>query len=152
MAYEVKVGTNILFPDVAIGIKLPIVSTGGKLFPQSYSTEEQAISNLKNLILTRQGERLYQPLFGTKLQNALFEQNTDTIREIIKNSIIDAVRFWLPYISINRLTVKTNTSDSSIDEHKITVSMTISVNGQTSETPITFLITPTTIEELYVTS
>ena len=149
MAYEIKVGQDKLFPDVAIGVTLPIVAPGGQLFNQSYSTQEQAISNLKNLILTRQGERLYQPLFGTKLKDALFEQNTDVIKEVIRTSITDAVSFWLPYISINKLTIQTVVSvDSGNEEHGITVSMIVSVNGQKSETPITFLITTNSIQEL----
>jgi phage baseplate assembly protein W len=153
MAYEIKVGTDNIFPDVAIGIKLPIVTTGGRLFNQSYSTQDQAISNLKNLMLTRQGERLYQPLFGTRLQDALFEQDTDTIKELISTSIYSAVSFWLPYITIKKLTIQTIVVvDGTKEEHGITVSMTVMVNGQPSETPITFLITSSTISEYYATS
>lgn len=153
MAYEVKVGADVLFPDTAIGVKLPIVSTGGRMFPLSYSTFEQSISNLKNLILTNRGERLYQPIFGTHLRKALFEQNTDTIKELIRTDILDSVNFWLPYITIDKLTVQTVVSVAGkTDEHGITVSILISVNGQKSETPITFLITSNSIEELYATT
>jgi phage baseplate assembly protein W len=153
MAYEVKVASDKLFPDVAVGVKLPIVTTGGQLFNQSYSTQDQAISNLKNLILTRQGERLYQPLFGTKLQDALFEQNTAVIKEVIRTSITDAVGFWLPYITINSLKVETVVAvGTSNEEHGITVSMVVSVNGQSSGIPITFLITSNSIQELYATT
>ena len=37
--------------DVAVGVKLPFGKPNG-LFTQSYTTEEQAVSNLKNLLLT----------------------------------------------------------------------------------------------------
>ena len=40
-----------LLPDVAVGIKLPFTGKSGNLFDLSYSTEEQALSNLKNLLL-----------------------------------------------------------------------------------------------------
>ena len=79
MSYEKRYHPIDLLPDVAVGIKLPIVGKNGNLFDLSYSTEDQAISNFKNLILTRQGERIMQPLFGTKLQDSLFEQNDDTL-------------------------------------------------------------------------
>ena len=49
--------------DVAVGVKLPFGKPNG-LFAQSYTTEEQATSNLKNLLLTRKGERPFQPEFG----------------------------------------------------------------------------------------
>ena len=82
MAYEQIISINN--PDVAVGITLPFTQTNGRLFNLSYSTEEQALSNLKNLILTRQGERIMQPLFGTNLQDSLFEQNDDLLKSSIK--------------------------------------------------------------------
>ena len=153
MAYEIKVGEDVLFPDTAIGIKLPIVGTGGTMFPQSYSTFEQAISNLKNLILTERGERLYQPLFGTRVRHALFEQNTQAIKDMIKTDITDSVAFWLPYISIIRLDINTVVDvTGNKDEHGVTVELLVAVNGQKAEKPITFLITSNSIEELYATT
>ena len=58
--------------DVAVGVKLPFGKPNG-LFSQSYTTEEQAVSNLKNLLLTRKGERPFQPLFGSDVYFQLFE-------------------------------------------------------------------------------
>jgi hypothetical protein len=56
--------------NVAIGVVLPM--GGNPLFKLSYTTEEQALSNLKNLLLTRKGERPFQPLFGTNIYSILF--------------------------------------------------------------------------------
>ena len=50
--------------------------SGGSVFAVSYSTEQQAISNLKNLLLTTQRERFMQPKFGTRIREAVFQQNT----------------------------------------------------------------------------
>jgi phage baseplate assembly protein W len=125
---------------------LPIIGVDGRLFDLSYSTEDQAISNLKNLILTRQGERLMQPLFGTKLQDSLFEQNDDILKASIKDSIERAVEFWLPYISINSLEVNPVIAvGSSREEHGVQISLQVSVNDQESNIPITFLATATTV-------
>jgi phage baseplate assembly protein W len=147
MAYEQNI--SIINPDVAVGIKLPFLSTAGRLFDLSYSTEEQAISNLKNLILTRQGERIMQPLFGTKLQDSLFEPDDDILKSSIRDSIQDAVSFWLPYISIDDLNVETVIAvGNSKEEHGVTISMKVSVNGVQSEVPVTFLVTSNTIEQL----
>ena len=52
---------------VAIGITLPLQKGNGGYFAQSYQTSEQVKSNIKNLILTRKGERLMHPTFGTDL-------------------------------------------------------------------------------------
>ena len=147
MAYEQIISINN--PDVAVGIKLPFSRTNGRLFDLSYSTQEQALSNLKNLILTRQGERIMQPLFGTNLQDSLFEQNDDLLKSSIKDSIQDAVEFWLPYIAINELKVETVLAvGNSKEEHGVTISMKVLVNGVQSEIPLTFLVTATEIEQI----
>jgi phage baseplate assembly protein W len=147
MAYEQI--TSINNPNVAVGIKLPFSQTNGRLFDLSYSTEEQALSNLKNLILTKQSERIMQPLFGTNLQKALFEPDDDLLKLSISNSIEQAVSFWLPYISINELNIETVVAvGNSKEEHGVTISMKVSVNGIQSEIPITFLITASTIEQI----
>jgi phage baseplate assembly protein W len=109
--------------SVAIGVKLPFnqtgtskndlsstvgnvrsgsfQTTGGKgVFLLSYTTEEQAISNLTNLLLTRKGERYMQPNFGTDIYSSIFEQNTDILADILKSSLEDDISYWLPYITL----------------------------------------------------
>ena len=138
-----------LLPDVAVGIKLPMVRKDGVLFDQSYSTEEQMISNLKNLILTREGERLMHPLFGTKIQDILFEPNTEIVEELMRNSIIRAIGFWLPYITIVSLKTQSVVAvGSNKEEHGMTVSLVVSLNEQSANIPITFLVTPSTVAVL----
>ena len=77
--------------------------------------EYQVISNLKNLILTRRGERIMQPLFGTNLQDSLFEQNTAQLKNNIADSITSAINFWLPYVVVENLTIDTELSLEGID-------------------------------------
>ena len=53
MAYEIKYNSPVkINPDVAVGIKLPLVDAGGRLFDLSYTTNDQILSKLKNLVLT----------------------------------------------------------------------------------------------------
>ena len=147
MSYEKRYNTIDLFPDVAVGIKIPMLRSDGVLFDLSYSTEEQVISNLKNLILTRKGERVMQPEFGTTIQDSLFEQNTDILVESINNSIRDAIAFWLPYVSIDVLTVDPVIAVlGNQEDHGVTISITVSLNGQKAEQSITFLVTANSIE------
>jgi len=149
MSIEKRYNPIDLLPDVAVGVKLPFVGKDGRLFQLSYSTEEQAISNLKNLILTRRGERVLQPLFGTNLQDSLFEQNDSLLKDSIETSIIEAVEFWLPYISITELNVQTVLAvDGTNEEHGVTISLKVSVNDVPAEVPITFLVTAGGVEEV----
>ena len=147
MAYEQKI--TVTNSNVAIGIKLPFSQKNGRLFDLSYSDEEQAISNLKNLILTRPGERIMEPFFGTNLQDSLFEQNDDILISSIRESINEAVGFWLPYITISKLEVSNVVAvGNTTEEHGVTISMIVSVNNNDSKIPITFLVTSSAIEEL----
>ena len=127
-------------PDQAIGIKLPFnksansrttvnghyasgSANGGGVFVSSYSTEDQAISNFRNLLLTQKGERVFQPNFGTNMQRLVFEQNTSELADVIENELTEDVAFWLPYISITNLDVL-----QEIDQHRFLIRISFRVN------------------------
>tara|TARA_A100001201_G_scaffold131334_1_gene117474 strand:+ start:79 stop:573 length:495 start_codon:yes stop_codon:yes gene_type:complete len=144
-------------PDQAIGVSLPFnksaakrnVDTNyasgslnaGSVFAQTFSTEEQAISNLKNLLLTRKGERVMQPNFGTAIYDSLFEANTDTLLQNLKSSIRDDIEFWLPYIIINDI-------DAIRSDHRIDLRL----HFRTSENGANLVINVLASENNLVTS
>jgi len=90
--------------DVAVGIKLPFGKKNG-LFSLSYTTEEQAISNLKNLLLTRKGERPFQPEFGSDVYSQLFENIGSDLDGNLKKILSKDIKFWLPYIVIDKIDI-----------------------------------------------
>ena len=108
----------------AIGVKLPL--GGDPLFALSYTTEDQAISNLKNLLLTRKGERPFQPLFGTAIYSLLFEQMTPNLSEVLTQSLKKDIGFWLPYIIIDDLVI---TQEDDINRLNISLSVRVTENG-----------------------
>jgi len=76
-------------------------TTSGKgVFSLSYTTEDQAISNLTNLLLTRKGERYMQPNFGTDIYDSIFEQNTEVLADNLQSSLEEDINYWLPYITL----------------------------------------------------
>lgn len=89
----------------SLGIKLPMNASGDSsnngIFNMSYSTEEQAVSNYINLLLTKRGERYMQPNFGIGIQNYIFDPSTQVMRSEIELVIRQQAGYWLPYI-INR--------------------------------------------------
>ena len=93
-------------PDVAVGVKLPFGKPNG-LFAQSFTTEEQAVSNLKNLLLTRKGERPFQPLFGSDVYKQLFENIDINLEDRISDTLSEDIKFWLPYIVIDNIDIET---------------------------------------------
>jgi len=120
--------------DVAIGIKLPYGSKKG-LFEQSYSTEDQAVSNLKNLLLTRKGERPFQPNFGADVYTLMFEQIGSTLANTMEDSLNADIKYWLPYIVIDNILV-----DIEEDKNYISISLKFRVTEQGANQQIIMFI------------
>tara|TARA_R110000824_G_scaffold135478_2_gene298764 strand:+ start:1640 stop:2083 length:444 start_codon:yes stop_codon:yes gene_type:complete len=135
MAYQiVQIDSNELTPNRVIGVKFPFNGPG--VFNKTYTTIEQASTNVKSLLLTRKGERYEQPNFGTDLLNILFEPNVSGIKSFITDTITDAVQYWLPYISITGLDIITLEDDPTL-LHDIKISIKFAVTGTDSEQTIT---------------
>ena len=108
--------------NVGVGIPLPI--GGAPIFDTTFTTEEQAISNLKNLLLTRKGERPFQPLFGTMVPSFLFENITTKLLDKLKQGLQKDIEFWLPYINISSV----NIIQSDEDPNTTSVDIDFSLN------------------------
>ena len=116
MAYEItSLVDSTNDPDVVLGVDLSFSSEG--VFKPLFSTSEQATSNLKNLLLTRIGERFGQVTYGTNLLNMVFQPNVNELKIEIEEEITRAINFWLPYISINRLEIITAEEDPTLDHN-----------------------------------
>ena len=117
--------------DVAVGIKLPFGKPNG-LFSQSFTTEEQAVSNLKNLLLTRKGERPFQPLFGSDVYSLLFENMDNDLNERLTDTLSEDIKFWLPYIVIDNVDVQ-----SEPDRNFVKIELRFRVTEQGANQQIT---------------
>jgi phage baseplate assembly protein W len=134
MAYQVVTANDITKnPDVAIGVKFPFNGKG--IFTKSFTTDDQALTNIKSLLLTRKGERFEQPNFGTDLLNVLFEPITSELKTFIEETITSAVAFWLSYIQISNLDIVTLEEDPNLG-HEIKISVGFIVTGIGSEQTI----------------
>ena len=112
------------FKVLGIGINRSSDSNG--IFATNYTTLTQAKDNLKNLILTRKGERLMQPEFGCDVWKVLFEQlDGNSIETSIETSILDAVSIWLPYLNID--TIIFDYDENDIDNNRIALDIKFSL-------------------------
>lgn len=93
-------------PDVAVGITLPLKNGSMGYFDVSFTTLEQAKSNLKNLLLTNKGERPMQPDFGSEFYRLLFEPIDDDFSVKVDDVIRRDMGFWLPYLNVDSVVVK----------------------------------------------
>jgi hypothetical protein len=109
-----------------LGIGINSTSNSNGIFAVNYTTLTQAKDNLKNLILTRKGERLMQPEFGCDVWRVLFEQmDGNVIETSIETSILDAVSIWLPYLNID--TIVFDYDENDIDNNRIALDIKFSL-------------------------
>ena len=94
-----------LNPDVYIGLQLPLGYDDDGFFTQTKTTIKQAQYNIINLLKTIPGERLGQPLYGSRLHHLLFEPMTEDLSDRIKVEINDALNTWLPYITVQDIKI-----------------------------------------------
>jgi phage baseplate assembly protein W len=118
-----------------LGIGINKSSDSNGIFSVNFTTLNQAKDNLKNLILTRKGERLMQPEFGCDVWKVLFEPlDGEAVERVIENSIVEAVSIWLPYLNID--TIVFDYDENDIDNHRIILDIKFSLvsNPNLSET------------------
>ena len=112
--------------DVYIGLEFPLDHNLTGFFRQSKTIPQQVKSNIKNLLLTSKGERVFQPDFGCDLKNVIFEQIDIQSLDEVDESIREALSTWLPYVNINDLIIVQNESNPN----EITISLEYSTTLQ----------------------
>jgi phage baseplate assembly protein W len=126
------------YDSYAYGITLPIKRGGNGYFEQAFTSFEQAKSNLKNLLLTKQGERIMQPQFGTGLEALLFEPMDDEFETKLTDVITQSVNYWLPYINIEQIDIEM--TDEMKDRHIAHMKIQFTVGNQIELQEITFTV------------
>lgn len=104
--------------------------TGGKAqggFALSYTTKEQASSNLRNLVLTTQGERIMHPNFGCNVWATLFENATPELISRLKVRIQDQVKIWLPYLNLMDVAI------ASVENNQLNISIDFALYNNTMD-------------------
>jgi len=112
-----RINPDDIDENVAIGIDLPLVAQNGTPFSQTHLTIHAAKANLKNLILTRKGERPFQPWFGTSIYDFLFDNNIPEMLVKMENEINEAIDYWLPYLDIRNLEVRVAGSNHGFSDN-----------------------------------
>lgn len=126
--YDIKDNPNLKsLGDFAFGLDLPL-QMGESTFVKNYDYIMQLKANVTNLLRTNKGERLNQPLFGTDLQKILFEQFDNEIEDKIYNAINNAVRIWVPELSV--VSVDVNQTNELKDSNRLEVKVKFNVNSQ----------------------
>jgi phage baseplate assembly protein W len=95
-------GRSIAFP--------PRVGPDGRV---AWSEGEDNVREaIRILLMTRPGERLFLSDFGAGLDRSLFEPNTVTTRQTIKDRITQTLQQWEPRISLESVDVEADPDDA----------------------------------------
>jgi|TARA_B100001996_G_scaffold75712_1_gene55923 phage baseplate assembly protein W len=113
--------------DKYVGIEFPLDYSPSGFFYKTKTILQQSRANLRNLLLTTPGERIFQPEFGSQLKFIVFEQGED-IPDRVEEAIRSAVDTHLPYIDINNVFT---TQDKNLVE--ISVEYSVPLNPDTIE-------------------
>jgi phage baseplate assembly protein W len=128
--------------NVFVGLDLPIRKGDDRngYFASTSTTIEAVKNNIRNLLLTEQGERLMQPNLGMNLRQYLFEQLNEDLIITIQNEIVDVFNIWLPFVQIQDIQIETS-SIGEVDFGNNTLSIKIIFNIEQD---------PTTLESVQV--
>ena len=120
---------------VAVGVRLPFNKK--RVFTLDYTTKDHARSKLINVLLTSPGERLNQPLFGVGLKSRLFEQQTETAGDSLRNYITPQIEQYVPEIEIKNIFLK----DGGTAGHKLFVTVNYSLVNNDEDDSVTLSFT-----------
>ena len=132
----VRINPLDLQKNIAIGVSLPFNGPAGP-FNKTYSTQEQAKSDLINLLLTDKGERVFNPEFGTDLKRVLFEGITEDIVPLIQNLITTNISIFVPDVIVSDIIVDTENKETNTIS--ITVTYKMRISGQADQITVQFI-------------
>lgn len=90
-----------------ININFPFRDSLKGFFLDLTNTDADAIkADLMHLIMTNKGERFYNPEFGTNLRRYIFQPNDGFTHNEIKEEIKEAVKKYLPNLTVNDVLVE----------------------------------------------
>lgn len=91
-----------------IGIDFPFkTSPDGFYFDLTKTSKDAVKANLKHLLVTKKGKRLYRPDFGSNIYDYLFEPMDEQTFNLLKDDITQTVQSNIQGINIDDITVET---------------------------------------------
>jgi phage baseplate assembly protein W len=99
------------------------------------TNEESIINSLKNIILTKKGERVFQPDFGCNISGLLFENFSKITNDAIETEIRTAVENFEPRVKTIKVTVV-----ESLDNHSIELQLYFTTINNPENVSISFFL------------
>jgi len=100
---------------VSVGIDFPFARVPNQdgYFSTTKTTIESIKNNIRLLLQTQKGERMFQPNLGMNIRQFLFEQITEDTQVQIENDIVDTFNTWLPFVELRKIDIDTSNQDKN---------------------------------------
>ncbi len=98
----------------------PVMPTDGSNAPEFWNfnrgtNTEILKSSVKMILLTRRGERLMRPNFGTVLHTFVFQPNDAIVQDAIRTEISTALERFEPRAALDKITMQRNARSVSVE-------------------------------------
>ena len=110
---------------VSVGIDFPFARIPNQdgYFATTKTTIESVKNNIRLLLQTQKGERMFQPNLGMGIRRFLFEQITEDTQVQIENDIVDTFATWLPFVELREIDVDL----AEQDQNKINIKIVFNI-------------------------
>ena len=100
---------------VSVGIDFPFARIPNQdgYFATTKTPIESVKNNIRLLLQTQKGERMFQPNLGMGIRRFLFEQITEDTQVQIENDIVDTFATWLPFVELREIDIDTSNQDKN---------------------------------------
>ena len=100
---------------VSVGLDFPIARVPNEdgYFKTTKTTIESIKNNIRLLLKTQRGERMFQPNLGMNIRRFLFAQITEDTQVQIENDIVDTFNTWLPFVELREIDIDTGRQDQN---------------------------------------
>ena len=102
MSTYVQIDKN---PDKSVGLDYPVRLGNKGYFKRTSTLIQAARVNIESVLLTRKGERVFQPDFGSGIYDFLFDNISDETIENLKIEVEENISTHLPYVQILELNI-----------------------------------------------
>ena len=115
-----------------IGVGIPFNQPA--VFRQTFTSKDAVKSNIINFLLTEQGDRYFNNLFGSGLRNFLFEQLTINTEVDIRTYLVNQISTVFNNITIEELDIN---FDEERNQMNISFNFTYDTSGETDTIELT---------------
>ena len=95
--------------------------------------------SIRNIVFTRPGEKFFNPNFGSRISESLFDNVDNTSADVIRDQIRSSIRNFEPRVNLLRVVVAPN-----FDENEMNVKITYEIIGiDVPPQQLSFVLLPT---------